>query len=158
MAHSATNSPKVTISPGGAESGGGHRSALIASGGDGQKRVHDGHVELASGTPPELVACLLVSSRGAVRTVTSHGRIGVDHRHDSSFQRDLVADQAARIAVAVGTLVVTADPLADVVEADIAEEGRAQIGLAADPCPLLIVERPPLLEDLGGNLIPPDVA
>ena len=91
------------------------------------------------------------------RTVAGHRCVGIDHRHDPRFQRDLIADQAARIAAAVGALVVAADPLADVVEADLAEEGCPQLGLAADLRPLLVVERALLVEDLERNLIAPDI-
>jgi hypothetical protein len=54
--------------------------------------------------------------------------------------------------------VVAEDPVADVVEADVTEEGRSQLGLAADLRPLPVVERAPLVEDLARNLIPPDIA
>ena len=50
------------------------------------------------------------------------------------------------------------DPLADVVEADLAEQRRSELGLAADLGPLLVGKRTLLVEDRGRELIAPDPA
>ena len=65
--------------------------------------------------------------RPPVGPVRGHRRIGVGDRQDPSLERDLVLAQAARIAAAVGTLVMGQDPLADAAELGGPDDARADL-------------------------------
>ena len=84
--------------------------------------------------------------------------VGVGDREDASLEGNLLADQAARVAAAVGTLAVAEDPLTDVLQADIAEQRGRQLWLALDLGPLLLRERTALTENRGRDLLAPHAA
>src|SRR4029077_19063124 len=93
-----------------------------------------------------------------MRALADDRDVGIRHRQDARLQRDLLAGQAPWIAAAIGPLAVTENPCADVLQAHVPEQRGSQFGLAANLGLLLLGERARLVEDLGGDLIAPDVA
>ena len=97
--------------------------------------------------PPSSSARAAASPRaGAVAAVGGHRLVGVGHGEDARLERDLVPAQAARVAEAVGALVVSEDPLAQVGELGARQEARADLGVRVHLLPLALVERAGLRE------------
>ena len=83
---------------------------------DAQERVRDEGVELTATAPRDLAACLGDIHRAPVGTVARHRVERVGHGEDARAQRDRVAGEAVRIALAVLALVMVADDACDVGE------------------------------------------
>ena len=69
-------------------------------------------------------------NRSPVGPVRGHRGVRVGHREDLPLERDLVIAQPARIAAAVGALVVGQDPLAHPAELRRADDPHADLGMA----------------------------
>ena len=81
--------------------------------------------------------------RPPVGPVGGHRRVGVGDRQDPSLERDLVLAQAARIAAAVGALVVAQDPLAHPAELGGPDDAGADLRVPLQLPPFLVAERRP---------------
>jgi hypothetical protein len=83
----------------------------------------------------------LLARRLAVRAVGGHRLVGVGDGQDARLDRDLIADQAEGIALAVGALVVREHPGGQVLELRMGEQARADLGMRADRVPLVGLQR-----------------
>src|SRR5256885_2267706 len=74
---------------------------------------------------------------------------------DLRLERDLLIVRAVGVAAAIGTLVVSEHPRADVLEVRAREDSRAELGVAFHLVVLLVGERAGLAED---RILHPDLA
>ena len=78
------------------------------------------------------------------RALGGHRLVGVGDGQDARLDRDLLADQAEGLALAVRPLVVRQHPGAQVLEVRMGEQARADLGMRADRVPLVGLQRAPL--------------
>ena len=98
-------------------------------------------VELSAGDAPQLDHRLVRADRVAIGVAGGHHVVGVGDGDDPGQLGDLVAGEAARIALAVDALVVGEDDLADrLVAVDLRDDPRALGGVGLDRLPLLVGE------------------
>src|SRR4051812_5057638 len=115
---------------------------------DAAEGVHDDWVELGAGAAAQLGERLLGIERALVRAVRRHRVVGIADRDDSCAERDLVAGEAVRVAVAVVVLVARAHERGDRTQRDRgAEDALADDRVAGDELPLVRVELARLVED-----------
>ena len=77
----------------------------------------------------------------AVGVARGHHVVGVGDRDHPRQQRDVLADEAARVAAAVDALVVGEDDVGHrAVAVDAPDEARTLVGVRADDLPVLVVE------------------
>src|SRR6185437_12264914 len=105
------------------------------------------------GTATQLRAGALVRTSRPIRAIAHHRRVGIGDGQDPRLQRDPLAAERARVAAAVGALAVAEDPLADVLEADVGDQGGAELGVAVHLDPLGRRQRSALADDLGRYLV-----
>jgi hypothetical protein len=113
---------------------------------------HHRRVELRAGPVGDLLAGPLERERPAVGAVGGHRVEGVGHREDARPQRDRLADEAARVALAVPALVMAADHLDRVAERlDPGHHLHAEQRVGAHHLPLAVVQRSRLVEHRLGD-------
>ena len=96
------------------------------------ERLHDFGVELRSRAAPELAQRLGAAARRAVGARARHRVEGVGHMDDAREERDFVAAQPVRVALAVRPLVVQLDDRqVRREEVDAAQDARADARDAA---------------------------
>src|SRR6478736_1942364 len=91
------------------------------------QRGHHPRVELRAGRALELVDGLVVGAAGAEDAVVGEGAVRVRGGHDPGLERDRLARQAVRVAMAVPALVVVAD-------------GARRAGQCRDPADQLLAD------------------
>ena len=100
----------------------------------------------------QLLDRLVVAHRPLVRPVVDHRVVGVGDGHDPGAERDLVAAQPVRVAVAGEALVVVEDDRHGVLEGrGLLEDDLADARMLDDRAPLAGGERRRLLEDVLGD-------
>ena len=109
-------------------------------------------VELGSGAAAQLLERVLGADRVAVGAALGHRLVGVADEDDPRAERDLLACEPVRIAVAVPALVARADQRRDRCH----RRRRRQDPLADRRVghhqrPLVVVERPDLVQDAVGD-------
>lgn len=124
-----------------------------------QEGAHHRRVELRARARHQLLARGGDRQSVPVRARRGHDLERVDHRDQSGRGRDLLAGQPCRVARPVPALVVGDDRLP--ARAQPAEQGpavlRADLGVAPDHAPLLLVQRSRLVQDRRGDLQLADV-
>ena len=117
-----------------------------------QQRRHHPRVELRAGAAFELRTRLGGRQRLAVGPVDPERVPGVAGQHDPRGQRDRLAREAVRIAVAVPALVRVPDRGRDRVEAgQRAQDALADRGMRVDERPLLLLEPARLVQQAVGD-------
>ena len=109
-------------------------------------------VELLAGDPAQLLDRVVARHRRAVGVARGHHVVGVGDGDDPRQLRDVVACEAARVALAVDPLVVGEDDLGDrPVAVERGDDPGALLRVAADQHPVLVGERHVGLEDAVGK-------
>ena len=109
-------------------------------------------VELLAGDPAQLDDRVVRGHRRPVGVARGHHVVGVGDRDDPRQLRDLLALEAARIALAVDPLVVGEDDLRDrPVTVERGDHPRALLRVALDQHPVLVGERHVRLQDPVGE-------
>src|SRR3954468_5046480 len=115
---------------------------------DAAERLDDRGVELRAGAPAQLGERLGGVERPLIRAVGRHRVVRVAHRHDPRAERDRLAAQPVRVAVAVVVLVARAHERRDRAQRDRgAEDALADDRVPGDERPLVRVELVGLVED-----------
>ena len=95
----------------------------------------------ATRAPPKLGKRVVRRHGPLVDTIVRHGRVRVGNRNDAGLDRNLVAGQAVRVAVAVPALVVVADGRCRLREpGDAPGDPFADLGVLAHQHPLLLAQ------------------
>ena len=119
---------------------------------DVEQRRGDGGVELGAGAAAQLVEGDLARERAAVGAVAVERVPGVAGEDDARRERDRVADEPVRVAVAVPALVLVAHGAGDGLQAgDGREDALADHRVLAHEHPLRGVERAGLVEERVGD-------
>ena len=109
-------------------------------------------VELFAGDPAQLDDRVVARHRRAVGVARGHHVVGVGDGDDPRQLGDVVAGQAARVALAVDPLVVGEDDLRHrAVAVERGDDAGALLGVALDQHPVLVGERHVGLEDAVGE-------
>ena len=112
----------------------------------------DRGVELRPGAAPELGQRVGALHRAPVRAVGGHRVPGVADRDHARAERDRVAGEAVGVAAAVEALVARAHELRDVGQRRRGgQDALADERVAAHERPLVLVQRPGLVEDRVGD-------
>src|SRR5689334_8219231 len=116
---------------------------------DFDERADDARVEMRSGARAELGRGLFCRARLPIRAVGRHGAPRVARAHDARGERDRLAGERIRIALAVPPLVARPDDCPDLAEepTDALEHLLAEHGVRLHQLPLGVVERARLVDD-----------
>jgi hypothetical protein len=106
-------------------------------------------VELRAGLLGEDVQCLLVCARWSVSAAGGDGIEGVSHGDDPGAERDVGADEAIGIAVAIESLVVMTDHGCDLGVSDGCQHVRTVHGMTLYDCEFRVAEAPRVVENLS---------
>ena len=123
------------------------------------EQAHERRIELRAGVPSQLADGRLVADRPLVRPIAGHGVVGVGDGDDARTERDLVAAQPERIAVAREPLMVVEDERHGLAQGGgLLEDDLGDPGVLDDGPPLGAREGGRLREDLGRDGDLADVA